>query len=339
MGYGHTVDAVVGQLTRLLHVRPTTTNTTDDFEKHYLDIPIEELFPRPFQMPTIKRNRPLLSGIRMTETLTWKSSHLTLSRAYRRRHENEYAPNLTAHARWMHPRFGRRRSLLIYVHGWLEPGSWVEENTLMPRWYKDLGVDVAYLQLPFHGWRSPRGQLFPGEWFWTADLVRSIESVRQAMCDLRTVLSYFRDMGYEEVGVTGLSLGGSIAMLSACLDPTPDYVVPLIAHLELREALEDAPILWRMKTDLERFGVDATRRKSLFDRLAITDVRPILAADRQLWVAGREDGYLKADLVERQWERWGRPPIEWLVGGHMTFALELEGILARMKTMPRAAKL
>lgn len=336
MGYGRTIDQLVGAASRFMHVRGASVNSVDDLGPYY-DLPAEELFPDPGGPPAdVRHDGPRFSiGSRRVETLSWTSGHEVLSPAYRRRHEGEYACNLKAFARWMRPRGGRRRSLLIYVHGWLEPGSWVEEATLMPAWYDRLGVDTAHVQLPFHGRRSPRGQLFHGEWFWTADLVRSLEGVRQALYDARSAMAYFRSLGYEEIGVTGLSLGGSLTMLMGCLEPTPDYIVPMIAHLELGDAVETAPILWRMKADLERFGVDEAKRREIFDRIAVTHALPRLPPERQVWVAAREDAYLKAELVEKQWEKWGRPPIVWLSCGHMTFPLGMGDILRGMDGLPR----
>lgn len=337
MGYGERIDAAVGKLSRLLHLRATHTDTSHELVPYY-GLPLAELLPAPGEVPTVRRHVPRLALANVTETLSWPSAHVPLSPAYRRRHEGEYQKNLTAWARWIHKKGARRRSLLVYVHGWLEPGSWVEEATLLPLFQRELGVDVVHVSLPFHGRRSPRGQLFHGEWFWTADLVRSLEAVRQAVFDVRALVSWFRQtIGYEEVGITGISLGGCITMLLGCLAPTPDYIVPMIAHLELPDAVEEAPILWRMKDDLARFGLDEARRRAVFSRIPLASAMPLLPPERQLWVAAREDGYLRAELVEQQWRRWQEPPILWIPGGHMTFPLAVKDILSSMKPLPRLA--
>jgi len=337
MGYGERVDAVVGRLSRFLHLRRTNTDTSHELTP-YFGLSLDELLPRPVQLPDVRRAQPRFRiGSVTTETLSWRSQHEPLSEAYKRRHHTDYAANATAYARWVHQKAHRRKSLLLYVHGWLEPGSWVEEATLMPLWYRELGVDVAHVQLPFHGRRSTAGQLFHGEWFWTADLVRSLEAVRQAVFDVRAIMAWFRNLGYEEVGISGLSLGGCITMLTACVDPLPDYIVPMIAHLELTDAIEEAPILWRMKDDLARFGIDAAHRREIFTRVSLTRASPLLPNDRQLWVAAREDGYLKAELVDQQWKRWGQPPIMWIPGGHMTFPIAVADIVRRMKALPGRA--
>jgi hypothetical protein len=338
-GIGKPVDLVAGALTRILHgFRGASVNTVGDLGP-YLGAPVEVMFPEPVVPRDLKRERALVSvGPRTTETLRWHSQHVPLCPHYRSRHAGEYERNTRVVARFIHPKGGERKRALVYVHGWLEPGPWVEEASFLPRLHDDLDVDVLHVQLPFHGSRNPKSALFHGEFFWSADLVRSLEAVRQSALDVRTLIAWLRARGYVEVGVTGLSLGGAITMLLACASSPPDYIVPIIAHLQLAEAVEEASILWRMKEDLERFGIGRDERRELFAKLGLGTFRPVLAPDRQLWVAAREDQYIKADLVEAQWREWGRPPIEWIPGGHMTLPLHIGKVLVRLKgylaTMP-----
>jgi pimeloyl-ACP methyl ester carboxylesterase len=329
---GRGVDRLIGGLTHLLHVRAAQQNTVDDLGP-YLDTPKSVLFPTPVAPRDLVHARdrlPRATG-RVTETLRWHSQHVPLCPHYRARHAGEYARNQRVSARWIHPRSGPRNKALLYVHGWLEPGPWVEEAVLLPKLYDALGVDVLHVQLPFHGSRNPKSALFHGEFFWSADLVRSFEAIRQSAMDARTLIAWLRAHGYAEVGVTGISLGGSITMLLACLDQAPDYIVPIVSHLQLAEAVEEASILWRMKADLERFGVDSARRQDIFRRLGVGSLQPVLPPERQLWIMARDDAYIAAPLVEKQWHAWGEPPIEWIPGGHMTFPLSLGRIVERTR--------
>lgn len=329
---GWWVDGVAGYASRLLHLRSAEHDTTADVDR-YLGLEAGELFPMPRQIPQVRR-RPVYSTLnRVVEALSFSSEHVCLSPTYRLRHDRDYAVNHTVHARWMHPRTGPRRSLLLYVHGWLEPGPWIEETTLLPKIYRELGVDCAHVQLPFHGKRNPRGSLFHGEHYFTADLVRSVEAIRQSIIDVRSTILWFRSQGYEQIGVTGLSLGGSLTMLLACLEPLPDYIVPMVSHLDLLDAVENAPIMWRMKSDLERFGVDKERRAEIFRGIGLDRFQPVMPADHQLWVAARDDRYLSATSVERQWETWNRPPILWIGGGHMTIPVAMGRVVRRMKEL------
>jgi len=336
MQYGRHADRIAGALSHLLHVRAADRNTVEELRAHYLDLPPERMFPRPPPPEHLQTERTLLDRALHVTTLRWPSSHRVLCDAYLERHEGEYRKNLVAWARWMRPEGRRRRHCLVYVHGWLEPGSWAEEATLFRKWTRELGVDLLHVALPFHGRRQPPSSLFSGEFYWTADLVRSVEGVRQAVCDARAAIEWLRGQGYASVGVTGISLGGAIDMLLACLEPVPDYVIPIVAHLELEDAVENAPILWRMKRDLARFGIDRDERGELFRRLGWSAFLPKLPPERQLWIQARDDGYICPDLVERQWNEWGRPNILWIEGGHMTFPLHIGEMTDAMRTFTSA---
>jgi pimeloyl-ACP methyl ester carboxylesterase len=326
------IDRVAGALSRILHIRGDGVNTSGDLAP-YLDGSTAVLFPRPAAPTDLSRQRvrSLHSRRRILENLEWSSAHVPLSPAYLSRHLGEYSINRKVRARWQYPRSGPRSSALVYVHGWLEPGPWVEEAVLLPRLYDALGVDVLHLQLPFHGSRNPKGALFHGEFFWTADLVRSFEAVRQSCTDAGSLVAWLRAQGYSEVGVTGISMGGSIAMVLACLDPTPDYIIPIIGHLQLGDAIENAPIFWTMKRKLESFGIGPARRRQIFDQFGLAKLKPLLPPERQLWIMARDDAFITASVVEHQWQVWGRPPIAWIPGGHMTFAFSLRRIVGRMR--------
>lgn len=331
MGYGRRIDQIGGVLSRALHVRRTEHDTVAQAEACYLGLDREALFPRPARVIVPRIERTLLDRARRTATLTWPSGYAPLEPSYVARHDGPYAKNLVAHARWLRPDGQRRRRALIYVHGWLEPGSWAEEVALFPRWSRELDVDIVHLALPFHGARTPEGSWFSGEWFWTADLVRSVEAVRQTVHDARSLAEWLRtEGGYADVGVTGLSLGGAICMLLSCLEPTPGFSLPLLAHIDLGVAVEGAPILARMKGDLESFGADAERRRRFFDGLGWARYEPRLAPERQLWVLAEEDLYIDPHVASEQRRRWGSPPVLWIPGGHMSFPLEIAAITRGM---------
>jgi acetyl esterase/lipase len=331
MGLGRSIDHVAGRASRLLHgLRGPKHNTVPDLGP-YLDRPAESFFPEPPALRDVRTHGSRLWELLRTTTLSWPSHHDILCPRYRERYERDYRAIHTVIARWLRPEGTQRAECLLYIHGWLEPGSWLEEAFVFPRWTRELGVDVLHVALPFHGTRNPKHALFSGEYFWTADLVRSFEGIRQAIWDVRSALSWLRSRGYQRVGVAGVSLGASLAMVTACLAPTPDYVVPICGHLRLGEAVEEAAILWRMKHDLERWGVHRQERERIFERVGFHRYLPVLAPRKQLWIEAREDGHIDPALVRAQWEDWGRPNLHWIPGGHMTFPTHLAEISREMQ--------
>jgi hypothetical protein len=133
------------------------------------------------------------------------------------------------------------------------------------------------------------------------------------------------------VGAVGASFGGAFVMMMACLESHPDFIIPLLCHTRIGEAVENAAILWRVKRDLERWGVDAERRRKLFDGIGIDRYVPKLAPEKQLWINARDDAHIDPKLVEAQREAWGNPLVHWIPGGHMTFPLQLPQITEAMR--------
>lgn len=330
MGYGARIDTAVGYGSRLLHMRAARDNTVGQLEP-YLDLDASELFPEPPLPSDLRVRRTVFDRVLKASTLSWRSDHRILCTQYLKRHLGPYRKNRQAWARWVRPDGKQRRGCLLYIHGWLEPGSWVEEATLFRHWGKALDVDMLHVSLPFHGRRNPWRALFSGEYFWTADLVRTVEGVRQAVFDVRAAMAWLREQGYDEVGVAGISLGGALTMELACLEPLPDYIVPIVAHLNLVDAVEEALILWRMRRDLSKWGVDSAERRRLFQRLGLGCHTPLMAPQRQLWIQAKEDTYIRAEMVKEQWEQWQRPEILWVDGGHMTFPLHMPAMTARIR--------
>jgi pimeloyl-ACP methyl ester carboxylesterase len=335
MGLGRQIDLLAGEASKLLHgIRGPKINTVPQLGP-YLDRSPAALNPEPPPLTEVRVHGSLASRFSHTVTLSWKSTHHALGPEYAVRQARDYKYNQTAWGRWVRPNGTQRRHCLLYIHGWLEPGSWIEERLVFPTWTRELDVDVLHVALPFHGRRNARTALFSGEYYFTADLVRSFEGLLQATHDARSALGWLRRQGYESVGATGISLGGSLAMLLACLEPTPDYVIPIVAHLRLGEAVERATILWRVKRDLERWGVHESERRRIFERLGLDSASPVLSPSKQLWIEAREDGHIDPALVKEQWEAWGRPNLHWIPGGHMTFPLHLAEITRVMKDFIR----
>jgi dienelactone hydrolase len=119
---------------------------------------------------------------------------------------------------------------------------------------RQLEVELVQLQPPYHGRRTPRGARFGGELYWTADVVRSIEALRQNVLDARALLAWLQAEDPRPVGVMGLSLGGALTLALTCLEPRFGFSIPLIAHLDLAAMVADAPVLGRMRDELRQFG-------------------------------------------------------------------------------------
>lgn len=323
-----TIDRVAGAIEHTFLQRTSEHPDTRDLLEAYYDLPEERAFPRPQPPDNVYlRRRTLFGNHFVCEDFRFDSAYEPITEEYRRRHLREYARNQLVTGRILRHKDDFPRPYIIYLHGWLQPGAIVEERILFPRMLRQLDVNIVHLNLPFHGRRKPADSLVHGDFFWTSDLVRTFEAVRQSVSDVRQVAGYLRRRFALPVGLLGVSLGGVITMSTVCVDREIDFAVPIIAHQSLTDAVTRAPILARMNEDLRKQGLDADELRMIERRIGLGKLRPVIPSERQLWINARHDQFIHADVVERQWEEWERPPIRWYDGSHLSVIFEIPQIM------------
>ena len=323
-------DVVIGGLSEILAgIAHPVRNTLADLDV-YAGCSTEDLFPAPAQPPrmTVKR-RWRLPGV-VSEDLVVRSQHEPIEPKFRRRYLQRYGESHLVYARRVRPLAARGRPRLLYLHGYMQPETFLEEIALLTGMALRLNVEVIQMQPPYHGRRAPRGSRFSGELYWTADLVRSIEALRQTILDARTLLSGLLAQSDRPVGVTGLSLGGALTAMLTCVEERFDFSIPIIGHMDLAALVADAPVLAKMRRDLASFGWGRTEFRRFVSGLGWKALAPKLSADRILLLAASEDRFFHPRVVERMWRSWGKPAIRWYPTSHMGFIAHLPEALRDM---------
>jgi dienelactone hydrolase len=326
-------DLVTGALSEVLqYVRHPVSNTLDDLST-YIGRPVDELFPAPPRVvPEVSvRQRWRLPGL-VSEDLTFPSPHVPLERKFRRRYLEHYRETHEVYARRIRPAGTARRPRLLYLHGYMQPETYIEEFALLASMALRLNLEVVQMQFPYHGRRTPDRSFFSGEFYWTADLVRSIEALRQTLLDARTLLSCLLEEDDRPVGVSGLSLGGALTLSLTCLEERFAFSVPLIAHMDLAALAADAPVLRGMRRDLRSFGWGRKEFGRFISGIGWPKLRPKLPAEQILIVAASNDRFFDPRVVEAMWKRWGKPAIRWYPTSHMGFLTHLPEVLRVMRT-------
>ncbi len=324
-------DLVIGALSEVLQrVAHPVSNTLADVAT-YAGRSMEELFPAPQVLPEVSvTGRWRLPGLR-SEDIVFRSLHVPLEPKFRRRYLQHYRETHRVYARRIRPAAARRRPRLLYLHGYMQPETYVEELAVLTSMALRLNVEVIQLQPPYHGRRAPRASRFSGEFYWTADLVRSVEALRQTLLDARTLLQWLLAEDGRPVGVTGLSLGGALTLMLTCLDGRFAFSIPLIAHMDLAALVADAPVLATMRRDLRSFGWGTKEFGAFVNSLGWYDLRPQLPADRIFIFAASDDRFFDPRLVRQLWRRWGKPAIRWYPTSHMGFISHLAEAVDAMR--------
>jgi dienelactone hydrolase len=267
----------------------------------------------------------------LSEDLTFTSLHEPLEPKFCRRYAEQYRETQLVYARRIRPATAHHRPRLLYLHGYMQPETYIEELTLLTSMAMALNVEVIQMQPPHHGRRAAGASRFSGEFYWTADLVRSLEALRQTILDARTLLHWLQEQDERPVGLTGLSLGGALTLSLACIEERFAFAIPLIAHMDLAALVSDAPVLSKMRHDLKSFGWGRRDFGNFVKQIGWSRLQPKLPADRVLLIAASSDRFFDPKVVERMWKRWGKPAIRWYPTSHMGFLPYLPQALLAMR--------
>jgi pimeloyl-ACP methyl ester carboxylesterase len=213
------------------------------------------------------------------------------------------------------------RSAVVFAHGFADSSLDLSARFVPAARLARLGTAVAFLSLPWHGPRKPDAARFHGEYFLSADLARTLESLLQAVSDTRSVAAWLRrHLGVSRVGVMGGSLGGCVATLSAAVAPELDFLaaiapaIRLLAGQGLSLGREIAAGITRQEASPEL--LDSLQR--LADPCQF---RPAMSTARMLFVAGRGDAFVTPAHLEALQQSWGPLDIRWHAAGHLTTML------------------
>lgn len=221
--------------------------------------------------------------------------------------------NLTVHARLYSK--GRGRPVLVCIHGLGGGAWWLEERAFAASYWLRQGLDVALVQLPFHGRRLPAGRA-RGSMFPSANVIRTNESFGQAVSDLRALRGWLESRG-SAVGVMGMSLGGYTTALWTTVDDRLAFAVPWIPAVDM------ADLMWRhgeespARRRAAKAGVSADLLREVFAVHMPTGRPTLLPRERRMIVAGRGDRITPPDQAERLWKHWHECAIHWFPGGHL----------------------
>jgi len=136
---------------------------------------------------------------------------------------------------------------------------------LLPHWNSDalsynslcrllnyMGIAVLRLSMPHHDIRRP-AEIDRADYAVSANIGRTLDSVRQGVVDVRCCLDWLESQGYNRLGIVGTSLGSCYAFIATAHDPriqvaafnhASTYFADVVWHGQstrhIREGLETA---------------------------------------------------------------------------------------------------
>jgi hypothetical protein len=181
--------------------------------------------------------------------------------------------------------------------------------------HRTLGLNVAFLTLPFHGRRRPSGPLLPK--VPGVDVLDNLHAMEQAVWDVRQLLALLRSRTEHPVGVMGLSLGGLVSAVVASIDE-PHAAVLLVPAVDLTTLMADAAA--RLGGPMADGGQGLIERsRTVMGPVSPLVLEPRVPTERLAIVAGTLDKFARpSSQAVPLWRHWGEPEVHWYHGGHVS---------------------
>src|SRR3979490_848228 len=123
-----------------------------------------------------------------------------------------FPENNLVNARWFPAR--GRRAVVLLPH-WNSDAISYNALCRVMNW---MGIAVLRLSMPYHDIRRP-AEIDRADYAVSANIGRTLDSVRQGVIDARCCLDWLESQGYNQLGIVGTSLGSCYAFIAAAHDP------------------------------------------------------------------------------------------------------------------------
>lgn len=314
---GLIVDESAALAAGVLHRRTPRLASTLHRLDNFVGRPLQQLFPSDHSLPGVEATaRWSHQGLRC-DALRFASSYVPLDPGFRDRYASDGDENDFVHIRSFRHLDHSARGTMIYLHAWMQPYTLWEERVMLPNVARRLKVDVLRMDLPYHRRRKPRRSLYSGEYFWSADMVRSVEALRHAVHDVRSLITWLENEGRGPVGIAGISLGGLVTMWTLCVDDRLAWAIPMMAHTDTSAVLRRGSIVATLRQRLADEGWRAEDAELYAESIGISKLEPRIDPERIQMVAGLYDRFFRRQDTITQWKRWGQPHLHWLPTGHL----------------------
>jgi len=184
--------------------------------------------------------------------------------------------------------------------------------------FNALGWNAAFLHLPFHYERRPRGYL-NGELAITANLARNSEGLRQGVSEARQLMAWLRCKGCREFGIYGTSYGAWTGALLASLEADISFIALLQPITDVEHAIWESPATATMRRLLRRNGIDAALTRRHAHLSSPLHGKPATPSDRIVMATGAWDRIAPPGRIEALASAWNGARVITSAQGHFGY--------------------
>ena len=217
---------------------------------------------------------------------------------------------------WRHG--DRPRPTLVVIHGFVADPYWLNARFLALPWFFRQGYDVLLYTMPFHGRRRSPLAPFSGAEFFAGGVSHVNEAFAHTIHDLRVFLRYLRERGVEQIGATGISLGGYTTALLAALEKQLAFAIPNVPVVSPFDLVMDwFPLNVPMRAMMARTGTTLTDLRHASAVHAALSWPCQLPREKRMIIGGVGDRFAPPKQSWLLWQHWNECQIHWFPGNHL----------------------
>jgi acetyl esterase/lipase len=192
---------------------------------------------------------------------------------------------------------------IIYCHGWMSPEKGLSMR-LPLNWAEGIGANMLFIELPFHMSRTPK-DTYNGELSISGDLPSIVEGARQAVSDVRSVVSWLLSRGVEKVAVLGKSMGGNVASLTTAAENRLACSVLVIPAVGASKSLWHSSYAALVREELKAQGIDEGQTEQYLALTNPNHYQPAIDPERILVISATADRacfYPDVEAFAKKWQ-------------------------------------
>ncbi len=170
------------------------------------------------------------------------------------------------------------------------------------------GWNVLFPHLPFHYSRKPQGHLH-GSLAISAHLIRTAETLRQAVQEIRQLLHWSREQGSQRLALLATSYGGWIASLLLSLE-TIEIALLLQPIINLRRVTFESPLAASLGSLLQRHGITPAHLEEHAHLTEPSSTLPCSSRGKITIIGGKYDSLAPAEELRAFASKWGAHYLE-----------------------------
>lgn len=207
------------------------------------------------------------------------------------------------------------RATILFMHGLFEDNR--DIYTFVFKELNKAGYSIKLMTLPFHYERKPAESLFSGEYFWSADIIRTRNAFKQAVYEMYQSYIWLKNNSTDKVFVAGFSMGASVSFMMSVLCSEIDGLFVINPAAALSDIVWESPLCRTIKQDFLASGYSLEDLSKIYRQFEPVSSDGLINRDKIFLVYALYDLVNDQIHYQRLIEKWKLPNYLAYKAGHL----------------------